>query len=167
VFVGVKPFIANADSLLAAAPFQVVCVMLKSERKHADLKELKELVLCPHLERLPELSLGRRMIGDSGVKALTTCKYLGNLRSLRLDYSSIGDRGAALLAKYPFKNLMCLDLAMNPIGRRGLRALAESSVFKPEMRIRAYDFDGTFAKFQEWERTRRVDGTGSGEELTR
>jgi uncharacterized protein (TIGR02996 family) len=159
-----KNFITNAQSLLATAPVEALCPTMRHETRH---RELRELVKCPDLARLPELNLGRQGIGNEGVKTLTSSPFLANLKTLKLDFNNIEDRGAAALAKYAWNKLTCLDLGMNPIGARGLRALAESAIFKSEMRIRVNDFDGTFDKFQEWVRTQRFGGPGSGEKRGR
>lgn len=153
-------FIANAQALLVTAPFEALCPTMRQETKH---RELRELAKCPELAQLSELNLGRRRIGNEGVKILTSSLSLAHLKTMKLDFNNIDDRGAAALAKYQWNNLICLDLGMNPIGARGLRALAESVNLKPDMRIRVNDFDGTFAQFQEWERSQRFSGPGSAE----
>jgi uncharacterized protein (TIGR02996 family) len=159
IIIPTKNFITNAQALLETAPFEALCPMMRHETRH---REFNELVKCPDLARLPELNLGRRGIGNEGVKTLTSSPYLAHLKTLKLDFNNIEDRGAAALAKCAWNKLTCLDLGMNPIGARGLRALAESENFKPDMRIRVDEFDGRFAKFQEWVKTQRLGGAGSG-----
>ena len=159
IIISPNRFLKNAEHLLAIAPFEALCPAIRYESR---VRDVGQLASSPYLAQLPELNLGRRWIGSEGVAELTRSPSVCNLKRLRLDHNNIGDRGAIALANCNLGRLTCLDLVMNRIGRRGLRALAESASFGAGMRIRVNEFDGRFCDFQEWERRRRIDGAGRG-----
>jgi uncharacterized protein (TIGR02996 family) len=91
----------------------------------------RALSLCPLLERIRTLELGRTALGDEGARALARSPHLGALTSLALGHDDLGLEGARALARSEeLGSLESLALAGNRLGDEGAAALAGSRLVR-------------------------------------
>jgi len=89
------------------------------------------LVAEPKLNRITELSLQRRDLGDEDLLMLSQAQHLQGLVTLDLSHNSIGDNGIVDFARFArCDKLEVLDLGHNAIGFEGATALAQASRLK-------------------------------------
>jgi uncharacterized protein (TIGR02996 family) len=98
-------------------------------------EEVLALALSPYLVALTDLTLARcpfldvSLSGDTAAAALARSIFASRLESLRFTELGIGPVGmAALTTSSSLPRLTSLDLSGNPIGDRGIRLLASSSL---------------------------------------
>jgi Leucine-rich repeat (LRR) protein len=178
-------FISMGESSPRKTPLQRVRITSLSP------EQLQAFVDLPLLSHLTHLDLSGNKIGHSGTysllmggaelgqlthldltgnRTLDAIQDLGqskivieNLQALRLANNGLSWTMGHVLASLPFDQLRYLDLRGNRIDRAGMKALAKSDHFQPDMTILLDRFQGRFADFQQWARDmRRGSGAARG-----
>jgi len=83
---------------------------------------------------------------------------INQLQELRLADNGLSWTMAEVLATLPFDQLRYLDLRGNKLDRIGIKDLAKSEHFQPDMTIAVDGFQGRFAECQQWASGKRRGG---------
>jgi uncharacterized protein (TIGR02996 family) len=100
-----------------------------SNASRLPLRQVREVLLSPHLSSLTHLRLHHSDLGDDGCAEIVRSRILLRLKFLDLARGCITDAGARTLAGCPdLPNLDVLDVSCNALTRHGITALEKTGI---------------------------------------